>query len=59
MISWDQRRYAEEKQRFIQRRVNLAPLWGQFTMVFAATWGAAWFCSWFLWRFVAPAHAMP
>ncbi len=57
MTSWDQRRYEEEQQNFIRRRVHIAPLWSHFTLVFAATWGAAWFCSWFLWRFVAPAHA--
>ncbi len=57
MTRWDQSRYEQERETFIQRRVNLAPLWSQFTLVFAATWGAAWLCSWLLLREVAPAHA--
>jgi hypothetical protein len=56
MHNWDRNRYDEEQRRFIQRRIHLAPLWGQFTLVFGASWGAAWSCSWFLLRFVADAH---
>ncbi len=57
MERWDQKRYEEEKQNFVRRRVNLAPLWSQFTLVFGLSWGAAWFCSWYLWRFAAQNHA--
>ncbi len=56
MTGWDQRRYEQEKQSFVAKRVNLAPLWSQFTLIFAATWGSAWFCSWFLWHFFSPTH---
>ena len=56
MAHWDQKRYEQEKRSFIQHRLSLAPLWGQFTLIFTASWGAAWFCSWFLWHFVAPTH---
>jgi hypothetical protein len=56
MTNWNHSQYEQEKESFIRRRVKFAPLWGQFALLFAATWGAAWFCSWFLWRFFAPAH---
>lgn len=51
MKVWNRNRYEEEKRRFIQRRIHLAPLWGQFTVVFGISWAAAWFCSWFLLRY--------
>jgi len=56
MDNWDRKRYEQEKQSFIQRRIHHAPLWGQFTLVFGVTWGAAWLCSWYLLRFFAEAH---
>jgi hypothetical protein len=56
MSIWTRKRYEEEKRRFIQRRVHLAPLWGQFTIVFGISWAAAWFCSWFLLRYFAAAQ---
>jgi len=56
MEIWDRKRYEEEKRRFIQQRINLSPLWSQFTFVFAASWAAAWFASWALWHFFAAAH---
>ncbi len=57
MTRWNEHDYEQEKRRFIERRANLAPVWTQFTLLFAATWGAAWLCSWCVWRFLAPAHA--
>ncbi|MBI3481321.1 MAG: hypothetical protein HY016_13360 [Nitrosomonadales bacterium] len=54
---WDSKRYEQEKRRFIQRRIHLSPLWSQFTLIFAVSWGAAWLCSWFLWRFFANTYA--
>lgn len=56
MNIWNRKRYEEEKRRFIQRRIHLAPLWGQFTLVFMMSWGAAWFCSWFLLHYFAEAY---
>src|SRR5512146_2850268 len=56
MNIWNRKRYEEEKHRFIQRRIHLAPLWGQFTLLFGMSWGAAWFCSWFLLHYFAEAH---
>jgi len=57
MDNWDSKRYAQEKRGFIERRIQQAPLWSQFTIIFAVSWGAAWFCSWFLLRFFADTHA--
>lgn len=56
MNIWNRKRYEEEKRRFIQRRIHLAPLWGQFTFVLGISWAAAWFCSWFLLQYFAEAH---
>jgi hypothetical protein len=56
MDNWDLKRYEQEKQRFIQRRIHQAPLWSQFTLVFAFSWGAAWLSSWILWRFFSDSH---
>lgn len=56
MNIWNRKRYEEEKRRFIQRRVHLAPLWGQFALVFGMSWSAAWFCSWFLLHYFSEAH---
>jgi FtsH-binding integral membrane protein len=57
MENWNQKRYVQEKHSFIQQRINLAPLWAQFTLMFAVSWGTAWFCSWFLWHFFAATHS--
>ena len=57
MEIWDRKRYEEEKHRFIQQRINLAPLWGQFTLVFAASWAAAWLSSWAVLHYFAASHA--
>ncbi len=57
MKIWDSKRYEDEKARFIQQRINLAPLWGQFTLVFAVSWGAAWFASWAIWYFLGDVHS--
>lgn len=56
MNIWNRKRYEEEKRRFIQRRIHLAPLWGQFTVVFGISWAAAWFCSWFMLHYFAESH---
>jgi hypothetical protein len=57
MEIWDRKRYEVEKRRFIQQRINLAPLWSQFTLVFAASWASAWFASWTLLHYFAVTHA--
>ncbi len=57
MDNWDRKRYEQEKQSFIERRIHLSLLWSQFTLIFGVSWGAAWFCSWFLWRFFADSHS--
>lgn len=54
---WDRKRYEEEKLRFIQQRINLAPLWSHFTLVFAASWAGAWLSSWALLNLFAASHA--
>lgn len=56
MQIWNRKRYEEEKNRFIRQRIGLSPLWSQFTLIFAVSWGAAWFSSWVLLRFFAPSH---
>lgn len=56
MEIWDRKRYEEEKRRFIQQRINLAPLWSQFTLVFAVSWAAAWLSSWALLHFFSASH---
>ncbi|HKB58539.1 MAG TPA: hypothetical protein VKC56_00695 [Gallionellaceae bacterium] len=56
MTGWNQNRYETEKQGFIKRRLNNSPIWGQLTLVFAATWGSAWFSSWFLWHYFSQNH---
>ncbi len=57
MEYWNQKRYEQEKRRFIQRRIHQAPLWSQFSFLFGIFWGSAWFCSWILWRFFAKNHS--
>jgi hypothetical protein len=56
MDRWSRQRYEDEKRSFIQRRIHLSPLWGQFTLMFALSWGAAWLCSWSLLLFFSNGH---
>ena len=57
MEFWDRKRYEVEKRRFIQQRINLAPVWTHFTLIFAASWAVAWLASWSLLHFFAATHA--